>query len=252
MSPPQTQEASVSTTVDGWLRQITKTWEAPSRRQLREIDTIASDAMRATGPLTDADVYESHELHHLGYQGEVVIGHILTFPPTRPSSARPRSYLPTSSELFVTQDIGVWPPSVYDRDLVAEVIGYFQGEREHKIADRLTALRSISATDEQDPMDEGSLRLALSFINQRRRQINTEPAELPNVVGVGYPAIWLTGHGEIQLLWETEDLRVSIIITCLLDGQVRLDIHEDEHDQSLVLSRDDAMVYSESLLSKIR
>ena len=186
-----------------------------------------------------------------GFQEVQGLVHVLTTPQDSwRATGLFSTHQSTSSDAFVPQDPDrqLWR---YYQNAVDAVIRYCEDRHGFKVAARIRDLAAVQATDDQDPMDQGSLLAAVAFIDQRRHDARAQRRVLQDVVGIGYPAVWLTHPGEVQLLWETDDQRLSIIVTGRRDGQVHLDMHDGDRDWSEEMAHDEALAQSRAFLAKI-
>ena len=244
-------EGVTETDLTNFLHFVERTTDQPEQLLAYNIGTHAGAATGVYWPRLDDNPYIVVAVEPSGFQNVHGIVHIPTTPQASwRATGLFSTHQITSSDACVPQepDPQSW---LYSRNAVDVVIRYCQDRHEFKVAERIHDLAAVEATDDQDLMDQGSLLAAVAFVDQRRRDARAQRRVLQNVIGIGYPAVWLTHCGEVQLLWETEDQRLSIVVTCRRDGRVNLNMHEGDRDWSEEMSLDEALANSRAFLTKI-
>ena len=113
----------------------------------------------------------------------------------------------------------------------SQIIALLRRSGHTHVADRLYELQRLDDDDEQ--MLVSSLRVAVYFLS--------DPSDESGKIGVDYPAVWLSADGYLRLFWRREDRSRSLIVTCLTEGFVRLEIYEHDEDRTIELSYDEAI-----------
>ena len=116
----------------------------------------------------------------------------------------------------------------------ARIIARLSRHGHTRVADRLYELLRIDDGDEQMRID--SLRIAIDFIGGAPVDV-----ESSDKIGIDYPAVWLSADGYLRLFWEREDRSRSLIVTCLTQGLVRLEIFENDEDNTIELTYNEAI-----------
>ncbi|MCY3957112.1 MAG: hypothetical protein OXG65_02350 [Chloroflexi bacterium] len=120
----------------------------------------------------------------------------------------------------------------------------------HHEAARIRDLHQWSLEDDEDaPMRLASLDIAARFIVDRTETAASDGRVLAPTIGVGYPAIWMTADGNIDLCWETDER--SVIVKCRSESNVQLHVTEHGVQTSESLPAPEAIVQSRRLLDSI-
>ena len=119
--------------------------------------------------------------------------------------------------------------------------GYIQ------VAERLCDLADIDDVE----MRLDSVQVAMLFLCTPIRALSG-PAEIGDRVGMDYPAVWLSDDGHIRLLWEREDQSLSVIVTCLTEGLVRVESFEGDDDTTRDMPYHEAVAWVRAFVSRIR
>ena len=116
----------------------------------------------------------------------------------------------------------------------AQIISRLRRLGHTRVADRLYEVQRINDGDEK--MRINSLRVAIDFIGDS--PVDMEDA---SKIGIDYPAVWLSTDGYLRLFWEREDRSRSLIVTCLTQGFVRLEIFENDEDTTIEIAYNEAI-----------
>ena len=246
------REVVSETDLTNVLHFVGRTADQPDQQLMYNIGPHAGGATGVHWPRLDGQrPHVVVAVQPSGFQEVQGLVHVLTTPQDSwRATGLLGTHQSTSSDACVPQDPDRQSRR-YRQNTVDALIRYCQDRQGVKVAARIRDLAAVQATDDQDPMDQGSLLAAVEFIDQRRRDARAERRGLRHVVGIGYPAVWLTHRGEVQLLWETDDQRLSIIVSCRRDGQVHLDMHDGDRDWSEEMAHDEALAQSRAFLAKI-
>ncbi|MCY3895194.1 MAG: hypothetical protein OXG17_01860 [Chloroflexi bacterium] len=248
------QEIATETDLAGMLLFVEQPTVHPDPWLLNNIETHVGGATGVHGPQRQGDPPVVFAVQPSGIQD---VRGLVRIPMPPPVSWHATGLFGTNqvsssdSDIRIPQDPEVLHSWLYRRVALDAVIRHCQDRQEFRVAERIRDLAEVQAADVQIPMDHGSLLAAIRFVDQRRRDARARRLSLQPVVGIGYPAMWLTHRGEVQLLWETDDQRLSIIVTCRREGLVHLDMHDDDRDWSEELSLDEALAHSRAFLTKI-
>ncbi len=116
----------------------------------------------------------------------------------------------------------------------AQIIARLRRLGHTRVADRLYELLRIDDGDEQMRID--SLRIAIDFIGGAPVDVEDSCK-----IGIDYPAVWLSADGYLRLFWEREDRSRSLIVTCLTQGSIRLEIFDNDEDSTIELTYSEAI-----------